>query len=449
MERGLLIVSLVLGLVLGAIGLAPPRKSVPFPWRASLPGVGAFLLTLPQTGWFAPGQALGIGLLVGTVLGLLAGWLCLQEKARAALGLVAVGIALVGLTTTLFPVDLLLGIALGYLVTQCLLAILYPSAVDSLTLSSGVAVAALAAAALGTYRTNGGAIAPWLVLPSVLIALGGLFTTVTERFLPLERRFVACLGLAVLFVLVLRPLLLPLNVIAWALAGCAGGGVLLAALLDAQGKGESAERRGLGALLTLGSVLLAAHLGQGLGVALLAIGLGMGAAVCGSLTTLALPLTLAVLTALWRLFAQRWTGVRTIALHEQYLLLGLLLGGLLPTLAGGLAAKYASWAGVLKSGAVLLSLPFIATVLYGPSAALALLLGMLAATLWRIAAEVPVPSAAPLFSLSVATALTQLMGHLEPLADGTRLARLKLSGLALLIALAVFFGSRLLKKKKP
>ena len=448
MERGLLIVALILSLVLGGIGLAPPRKSVPLPWRAALPGLLAFLLTLPQSGWFAAGQALGIGLLVGTILGTLSGWLALQEKTIAALPLVTVVIALVGLRSTAFPVDELLGVALGFLTAQAILAILHPGAGAALALASGVSVAALATACLGTYRTNGGSLAPWLAIPSALMALGVLLATVSERFLPAERRPLACAGIALLVVLALRPLMLPLDLAAWPLAACAGGGVLLAALLVWQGSGESAERRGLGALLTLAATLLAAHVGQGFGVGLLATGLGLGAAVCGAETALALPLTFTVLTVLWRLFAQRWTSVRSVSLHEQYLLLGLLLGGLLPLLAAGIAARRPNVSGVLKAGSLLLGLPFIATVLYGPSAAMALVLGLLAVTLWRIASEAPVPSASPLFSLAVATTLTQLLGHLEPLSDETRLARLKLSSVALLLVLVVFFGSRWLGKKK-
>lgn len=447
MERGLFVVSLIVSLGVWGIGLAPPRKDAAFPWFAALPGLVAFLLTLPQSGWFALGQALGIGLVVGTLLGTLSGWMALQGRGAASLPLASVGIALVGLSRTLFPVDTLLGVALGFVGTQTTLALLRPQALSTLVLASGTSVAALSAAALGVYRANGGAPTPWLAVPAVFLALGGVLVAVRERIVPHERRGLACLGGALLLLLALRPLLLPLHATATVLAACGAVGVLLAALLTGQGSGEAGDKRTLGAFLTLASVLLAAHLGQGFGVALLAVGLGVGIALCESAEALALPLTVAVLTALWRLFAQRWTSVRTISLHEQYLLLGLLVGGLLPSVVARLAARRPDVAGILKSGSLLLGVPLIVTVLYGPSAALALLLGQLAVTLWRSATEPPTPSLAPLFSLAVATSLTQLLGHLEPLSEGSRLERLKLSGITLAVVLIFFFGSRLLRKK--
>ena len=65
MERGLLVIALVLSLVVGGVGLMPPRKPVAFPWQSALPALLAFVLSLPSSGIFAPGQALGLGVLLG------------------------------------------------------------------------------------------------------------------------------------------------------------------------------------------------------------------------------------------------------------------------------------------------------------------------------------------------------------------------------------------------
>ncbi|WP_395139093.1 hypothetical protein, partial [Armatimonas sp.] len=90
-------------------------------------------------------------------------------------------------------------------------------------------------------------------------------------------------------------------------------------------------------------------------------------------------------------------------------------------------------------GATLLALPAALTVLYGPRAGLTLVLGLLAGQLWSAAAE-RTRSLAPLFALGVGTLLAQLLGHLAPLADKTRLVRLEIVagiGLAWLVAAGV------------
>ena len=72
MERSLLLVALVLSLVVGGLGFIPPLRRVALPWQSALPALLAALLSLPTTGLFASGQALGLGLLAGGIAGALA-----------------------------------------------------------------------------------------------------------------------------------------------------------------------------------------------------------------------------------------------------------------------------------------------------------------------------------------------------------------------------------------
>jgi len=448
MERGLLLVSLALAFLVWAMGFLPPRKPAALPWRAALPGLFAFLATLPKTGWFADGQALGMGLLVGTILATLSGWMVRQERWSAAVALAPVGAALVGLQNPIFPVLELLGIALGALATLITLAILEPDLTPGLTLAGSVTAATLATATLGTEHTNGGKIAVWVVPSALTAAVGTVLAWLLGRFVPEARRTLGALALAVALPLVLRlalaKLSLPLSVAPY----CIGGGVALSVLLSALLKGEATDRRTQAALLLLGALLVAVHFGQGHAAGLVVIGLGIGALAGGTLVELALPLAFATLFVLFRLFVQLSPEVRSYGLHEQYFLIGLLVGGTLAPLGANLASRYPTGYGVAKVASVALALPLMVSVLYGPHAALSVLIGLLASTFWRLATEKPTPTIGPLLSLAVGTVLVAFLGHLTVLAEGSRLDRLKLCGITLAVVLAVFVVTRFLGKKK-
>jgi hypothetical protein len=150
---------------------------------------------------------------------------------------------------------------------------------------------------------------------------------------------------------------------------------VLGLMLSWLGLEETPGRRALGVLLTLAALTGANHLGAGYGLAVLTIGLAALALLTEKLEALLPALVAVALATLWRLLAQRFDDARGFGLHEQYLLLGLLLGGLLPTLAQAAGS-------LLGAGATLLALPAALTVLYGPRAGLTLVLGLLAAQLW-------------------------------------------------------------------
>ena len=442
MDRGLLIVALVLSLIVGGVGLVTSKRGGVFPWRSLLPAVLAFLLSLPSGGVFAPGQALGIGVLVGGIFGALAGWLALKEKPIAAAGVALAPVALVLVLHGPFPLENLLGVVLGLLSALCVIGWGTAEAIPTLTLTGALAVGVAVASCLGSFRPAGVVKTGWLSLPVILTA-GILLLATVLSFVKASasRLLVGTVGYGLLLVLAVRPLALVLVGAPLPLIASLGVALVLGLMLIWLAQTESAARRVLGVLLALAALNTVNHLGAGYGVALLAVGLAALALLTEKVEALLPVLTAVALAALWRLVAQRFDEVRGFGLHEQYLLLGLLLGGLLPTLAQATGS-------LVGTGATLLALPAALTVLYGPRAGLTLVLGLLAGQLWSAAAE-KAKTLAPLFSLGVAAALAQLLGHLAPLADKTRLARLELVmgiGLAWLIVAGI--GYQLEKKRK-
>ena len=442
MDRGLLIVALVLSLMVGGAGFLPPRKKTALPWQSALPALFAFLLSLPSTGAFAPGQALGIGVLVGGVFGMLAGWLALQEKPTAAAGVALAPLAVMLLLHTPFPLENLLGVVLGLLSALCVVGWRTPEAIPALTLTGALAVGVATASCLGTFRPAATIKTGWLGFPLILTAgLLILATVLGQVKASASRLVVGALGYGVLLALAVRPLALATVGAPLPLMSSLGIALILGLMLRWLDQGSTPSHRALGVLLVLAALGGVNHLGAGYGVALLAIGLAALALLTEKIEALLPALAAITVSALWRLVAQRFDETKGFGLHEQYLLLGLTLGGLLPMLAQGAGS-------LLGAGATLLALPAALTVLYGPRAGLTLVLGLLAGQLWSAASE-KTKTLAPLFSLGVAATLAQLLGHLAPLADRTRLARLELVtgiGLAWLIVAGV--GYQLEKKRK-
>ena len=442
MERGLLVIALVLSLVVGGVGLMPPRKPVAFPWQSALPALLAFVLSLPSSGIFAPGQALGLGVLLGGVFGALAGWLALQERPTAAAGLALAPLLLLLSLHSMFPRENLLGATLGLLAALCVIGWRSPGATPALTLVGALTVGVATASCLGTFRPAGTIKTGWLSFPLVLTAGALVLATVLGQVkVSASRLLIGAVGYALLLALAVRPLALSTVGAPAPHLGSLGIALVLGLMLVWLAQADTALRRVLGVLLTLAALSGANHLGQGYGIALLLIGLAALALLTETVDTLLPALAAVALAALWRLVALRFDDARGFGLHEQYLLLGLLLGGLLPTLAAALGS-------LLGAGATLLALPAALTVLYGPRAGLTLVLGLLAGQLWSAALE-RTKSLAPLFALGVGTLLAQLLGHLAPLADKTRLVRLEIVGgigLAWLIAAGIGY---LIERKRP
>lgn len=433
MDRGLLIIALVLSLLVGGVGLMPPRRVIAFPWQSALPALLAFLLTLPSSGIFAPGQALGLGVLLGGAFGALAGWFALQEKPIAAAGLALVPLLILLTLHGMFPLENLLGATLGLLATFCVVGRRTPETISALTLLGALVVGVATASCLGTFRPAGTIKTGWLSFP-VVLTVGTLVmaTVLAQVKASASRVLIGAVGYTLLLALAVRPLALATIGAPSPLLSSLAVALVLGLMLVWLAQADTALRRVLGVLLTLAALSGANHFGQGYGIALLLIGLAALALLTETVDTLLPALTAVALAALWRLVALRFDDARGFGLHEQYLLLGLLLGGLLPTLAAALGS-------LLGAGATLLALPAALTVLYGPRAGLTLVLGLLAGQLWSAASE-RTKTLAPLFALGVGTLLAQLLGHLAPLADKTRLVRLEIVGgigLAWLIAAGI------------
>ena len=416
MDRGLLVIALVLSFIVGGVGLLPPRRRAVFPWQSILPALLAFLCSLPSSGAFAPGQALGLGVLLGGVFGALAGWLVLSQKPVAAAGISLAPICLLLIAHTSFPLENLLGATLGLLAALSVVAWKTPEELPTLSGIGALAVGVAAACCLGTFRPAGTLKTGWLIFPPVLaVGLLLLATVLGAIKTSGSRLLLGAVGYGLLLALAVRPLALTTVGTPGVLISCLGIALGLGLMLSWLGQEDTPTRRALGVLLTLAALTGANHLGAGYGLALLTIGLGALALLTEKLAVLLPALVAVALATLWRLLAQRFDDARGFGLHEQYLLLGLLLGGLLPTLAQAAGS-------LLGAGATLLALPAALTVLYGPRAGLTLVLGLLAAQLWSP------KSPQPLFALGVATALAQLLGHLAVFSDKTRLERLELVG---------------------
>ncbi len=442
MDRGLLIVALVLSLIVGGVGLLPPRRGGRLPWQAVLPGLVAFLLSLPSTGAFAPGQALGIGVLLGGIFGVLAAGLALQAKPVAAAGIALAPLALVLVLQSSFPQENLLGVVLGLLSALCLVGWRKPEAIPALTLTGALAVGVAVASCLGTFRPAGVLKTGWLSFPVILTAGTLLLATVLAQVkASASRLLVGAIGYSLLLALAVRPLALVTVGAPLLLIASLGIALVLGLMLIWLAQAETPARRVLGVLLALVALNAANYLGAGYGIALLAIGLAALALLTEKIEALLPVLAAVALAALWRLVAQRFDEAKGFGLHEQYLLLGLILGGLLPQLAQAAGS-------LLGAGATLLALPAALTILYGPRAGLTLVLGLLAGQFWSATSE-KTKAIAPLFSLGVAATLAQLLGHLSPLADKTRLDRLLLvGGIVLAWLIVAGIGYQLEKKRK-
>lgn len=446
MERGPLLVASVLLLCVGGMGFLPPRpgQRLPLPWQAALPALLVFLFSLPTTGAFAPGQALGNGVLLGGLLGTLAAWLVLCERPIAALGAALLPLPLLLLSRGLFPLDNLLGATLGGLSALCTTGRVRAASLRDLTVVGGGLVAVAGAMALGSFRS--GALAPggWLGVP-LLLATGLLVVASVLERLPATtlRPVIGGVGYALLAGLAARPLAAGMSGYQTQTQVCLSMALVLGGMLLWLRRAGAPPA--LGVLLTVVALTASNHLLQGYGVALLGLGLAALALLTEEGEALEGALVAAALTVLWRLTAQRFDETRGIGLHEQYLLVGLLLGGLLPRLAARLTP-------LVSASATLLAVPITLGLLYGAPALLALVLGLVAGQLWGTAEkkhDESEPSPVALYALGVAGALAQLLGHLAPLASKTRLERLQLTGGTVLVWLVALGIGVIWARKKP
>jgi hypothetical protein len=137
--------------------------------------------------------------------------------------------------------------------------------------------------------------------------------------------------------------------------------------------------------------------------------------------------------------------MRGSELSDNYALFGILLGALLPSLPAAIArdGSATSIPRVLSSGILALAAPSAVILFYGPKAGPSLLVGLALSSALRGHAFVS------LWALVIGVSLTQWGGHLFPLAELSRLERLRMlllvAGGAAVVLIAANLAGRLRK----
>jgi hypothetical protein len=399
---------------------APPTPAAKRPrisgglWLALGLVLGLFLLTLPTTPPFSPGQRLGWGFLIGGAAALIAALACcrLVNPGRAywpyASG-VALSLALsaVSLAALLFegdPGDALIGCAFGFTVVAGVLRTVYGTsrAPDLFRgLEAGAVLAAMLAASvsLAIFRFDRVSQRGWWACPLALAAfwlLGQLISYSATARKSLLRHPAIALAisaavsaiLAVVLGSMLGLRLEPARPLLWLLLA----GVFTAALiiwLTTTAHQEPAawplwiQVSGLAVLLTIFLLVVSFKLFTGLGaaVALLAAWAVVAPALAMGGMTARLPLQALMIGAnflLLQLFLERGgtsAGEAEMALH--YTLVGVVLGVLLPAVYSSLLL-HPGVARTFVLGVLGALSPLVVLALWGPDAILGLLVGLVA-----------------------------------------------------------------------
>jgi len=519
MERSLLWASLVVGVVVflcrflpsllarggwaaassdGPVAAAPPPPPEVHPLLRNValaaPLVG-LLVTLPTHGaFFAPGQRLGIGFLIGGIGALCAALPLLRVRrdvappavalaAACGLGAAAVALALLFLRSAIS--DALMGVAIGWFCVTFALFLGLPataragSAGRQLAAGAGVTATLAAAALLGTYRdplTAELAKGTWSAVLTAFAAFGALLVAgaalvpakdIYARLLPL----VVLVGGGGLALFLMAEKVTGEPRLWW----CGVGGLLawpvaLALLRDAARRPERMTASGfavplLAVLVVTSGFLAAVQTLQGVGAAVFILALWLGLPATFALMPVeedsetAAPVALAsvglllfgTLLLLYRLFVTDYADdLRGVNLTDQYALFGLIVGAALP---GLLAAVPERWRGGpdAKGGTVLLTLVFCTLlalaapgavlVLFGPKSVVALLIGLALGSVQTLAGRASLlPS---LFALAVALAIEQFAFFALPEHEPTRVQKVRyLLILVAVIAAAVIGANR-------
>jgi hypothetical protein len=459
---------------------APPDRGAHRP--ALLAGLGLtvllYLLTLPTSGHFSPGQRLGQGFLIGGVLGLLAAFGSARLKRGeqsywpyASVLCLSLALSAVSLTFLLFshnPEDALLGCALGLGLVAGVFRATQGEEISA-PLEAGAVLGAtlVAGCLLSLYhfdtRVQAGwwpyalvLASAWLLGAAMLYTWGAGLAKAGKPVLPVLLA-TAALGL-VLTVLVGHLLanhlgttgaLLPLL-----LTGVVAGALLLW-LRESQPAGAAAalyrlRAAALSALVVVFLLILSFKLQQAFGtaVALLALwAVAIAPMVRGAGFSSLLPLlTLGANFLLLRLFLERiGAGPSDVSPDLHYTLVGLILGALLPTVYASLQERLGMGRMVLL-GLVTLATPVVVVALWGPDAAVGLLAGLVVgpALALLLGQALPGPWIAPagLISLGMGLVMVQFGASLSLLYQLPRVDKALLAGgVALLLVIwVVGFG---------
>ena len=366
-----------------------------------------FLLTLPTTPPFSPGQRLGVGFLIGGVFGLLAAAGCLglarrEEPYWPYPGILALSLALaaVSLAFLLFggdPGSALLGCALGFgMIAGLTRLMMGGEGLHSLEAAAALAATLAAACLLAAAHFDKPALRGWWAFPLALAATWVLAQAVahagaaTKRS-PAIRVAAAALLAAVLTLLgglLLARRLGPLDPLAALLVTGFVTAALIVWLTNALA-GEPQVRgpalpAALSALLMLFALVLGFKLLQGFGAGLALLGawavIASGLARGGARSFL--PIQMLIFGAnflLLRLFLERiGAGPGDVQPDLHYTLIGVLLGALLPVVSLSLCAR-PGLGRTLLLGLLTAASPLILVTLWGPDAAVGLLLGLIVA----------------------------------------------------------------------
>ena len=366
-----------------------------------------FLLTLPTTPPFSPGQRLGVGCLIGGVFGLLAAAGCLglarrEEPYWPYPGILALSLALaaVSLAFLLFggdPGSALLGCALGFgMIAGLTRLMMGGEGGHSLEAAAALAATLAATCLLAVAHFDKPALRGWWAFPLALAAAWVLAQAVahagaaTKRS-PAIRVAAAALLAAVLTLLgglLLARRLGPLDPLAALLVTGFVTAALIVWLTNALA-GEPQVRgpalpAALSALLMLFALVLGFKLLQGFGAGLALLGawavIASGLARGGARSFL--PIQMLIFGAnflLLRLFLERiGAGPGDVQPDLHYTLIGVLLGALLPVVSLSLYAR-PGLGRTLLLGLLTAASPLILVTLWGPDAAVGLLLGLIVA----------------------------------------------------------------------
>ena len=373
-----------------------------------------FLVTLPKTPPFSPGQRLGWGYLVGGLAALLVAVVCwrIPEADREywpypSISGLSMALAAVALTLLSFrsdPGDALLGCALGFTVVAGVFRLLYaPARAGHVprALGAGAALAATLAAActLGVYHFGRSSEGGW-AFPLALAAfwlLGALVAYYAAVRKAMARYPVGLLAIsgaisAVLTVglgTLLGAELAPVGKLVLLLtSGVVTGALIVWLAIAAKERavdGAAALRAsGLAVLLALFLLVLGYKVLGGFGVAIaLLAGWGLVAAALGMGGMVArLPVQAMLIGAnllLLQLFLERsGASMGEVQMSLHYTLVGVMLGALLPAVFSALVVR-PGLVSVLLPGALGALSPLVVLTFWGPDSVLGLMVGLVAA----------------------------------------------------------------------